>query len=83
MVVSASKKKDRRIMKEVKTINDLPKNISLGGIKFIHPETKEVCIWSGQWNQGVWYKKDINSSQIFPLFVDNLEDCLKFEIVEQ
>jgi hypothetical protein len=65
----------------MKTINDLPSNISLGGVKFKHPETGETCYWQSQWNKGVWYKKDLNSKQIFPLFVEDLMDALKFEVI--
>ncbi|MEK6880183.1 MAG: hypothetical protein AABY22_11265 [Nanoarchaeota archaeon] len=67
---------------KIKTINDLPRNISLGGLKFKHPETGEACYWRSQWQKGVWYKKDLTSSQIFPLFVNDLKEALKFEVIE-
>ena len=54
----------------------------MGGVKFKHPETGETCIWSSQWEKGIWYKKDINSNQVFTLFVEDLQDSLKFEVVE-
>lgn len=71
----------------MKKIKDLDSKISLGGIKFKHPETGEVCIWISQWGYsdgkaGVWYKKDKNSNQIFPLFLDKLEEALEFEVVK-
>lgn len=71
-----------KMKSKIKTINDLPDDISLGGVKFKHPETGEVCIWSSQWEKGVWYKKNKDDTQIFPLFVDKLEDALKFEVIE-
>ena len=65
-----------------KIINDLPPTQSLDGVKFRHPETGETCFFFSQWNKGVWYKKDPKSQQIFPLFVDDLKDVLKFELAE-
>ena len=64
----------------MKTINDLPPNQSLGGVKFKHPETGEICIWHSQWQKGIWYKKNIKDSQVFPLFVEDLKESLKFEL---
>ena len=66
---------------KIRTINDLPTNQSLGGIKFKHPETGDTCIWASQWNKGIWYKKNEKDSQLFTIFVDKLEDALKFELV--
>ena len=68
-------------------IEDLPRDKSLGGIKFRHPETGEVCYWVSQWGYpdgkaGVWYKTDLGSTRIFPLFLDKLEEALEFEVVE-
>jgi hypothetical protein len=68
-------------------IKDLPKDESLGGVRFKHPETAEICIWQSQWGYpdgkaGVWYKTDSASSKIFPLFLDNLQEALEFEVVD-
>jgi len=73
--------------KKVIKIKDLPKGKSLGGIKFKHPLTKEVCIWVSQWGYedgkaGIWYKTDEKSSQVFPLFLDKLEEALEFKVVK-
>lgn len=64
-------------------IKDLPKDKSLEGVVFLHPETKEHCIWKSQWIKGIWFKKNVKSDEIFPLFVENLEDALEFEVVEK
>jgi len=66
----------------MKIINDLPSNISLGGVKFKHPKTGEICVWHSQWEKGIWYKKNAQDTQIFPLFVKNLRDSLKFEVID-
>ena len=71
-----------KIRKKIKTINDLPKDQNLGGVKFKHPETGETCIWQSQWHKGIWFKKDKNDSQTYPLFVEDLSEALKFEVVE-
>ena len=68
-------------------IKDLPKDINLGGVKFKHPETGEVCIWASQWGYsdgkaGVWYKSDEKSTRVFPLFLNKLEEALEFEVVD-
>lgn len=63
-------------------IKDLPKNKNLRNIKFQHPITKEACYLESQWNSGIWYKKDPkNSNEVFPLFLDDLQDVLELEIV--
>ena len=70
----------------MKTINDLPSNISLGGVKFKHPKTGEICIWHSQWQKGIWYRKEEKenqkNTQIFPLYLEDLMDSLKFEVVD-
>ena len=64
-------------------IKDLEGN--LGNVQFLHPDTGEVCIWHSQWGYpgsgaGIWYKKDINSRQVFVLPLDNLKEALEFEV---
>ncbi|HNV97357.1 MAG TPA: hypothetical protein PKL13_03505 [bacterium] len=71
----------------IKRIKDLDPYKSLGGVKFKHPQTGETCIWVSQWGypdgkSGIFYKKDINSNQIYPLFIDTLEESLEYEVVE-
>lgn len=72
--------------KEIQRIKDLDPKVSLGGVKFKHPETGEICIWVSQWGYpdgkaGVFYKKDESSSQRFPLCLDNIQEALEFELV--
>ena len=62
-------------------IKDMPGNGSLGGLRFKHPETGETCIWMSQWGYpngkaGVFYRKDANSTQIFPLPLDDMTEAL-------
>ena len=57
----------------------------LGGVKFLHPETQEVCIWHSQWGYsgsgaGVWWKKNIDSPRMFPLILGDLKEALEFEV---
>lgn len=61
-------------------IKDLPQDKPLTGVVFLHPKTGERCIWRSQWANGVWFKKDAKSEQVFPLSVNKLEDALEFTI---
>jgi hypothetical protein len=76
------------MMKKAKMkIKDLPPNISLQGVKFHDPKTKTTGYWFSQWGYmdgkaGIWWKKDIKSTQTFPLFLDNLKEALEFEVVK-
>lgn len=64
-------------------IKDLPDTVSLNSVRFKHPTTGEACTWVSQWAKGIWYKTDIKSSQMHPLFVEKLEEALEFEVVEE
>lgn len=69
-----------------KKIKDLPPGISLGGIKFRDPKTKTVGYWESQWGYpdgkaGIWYRTDRKSTQVYPLFLDNLKEALEFEVI--
>ena len=63
-------------------IKDLPENISLRGTRFIYPRDGKPYYWSSQWQKGVWAKKKMDSKQLFPLFVNNLEEALEWEVSE-
>ena len=72
-------------MKKAKRIKDIKGDISLGGLKFKHPKTKEICYWHSQWGYenggaGVWYKKDPASSQVFTIQLKSLKEALNFEL---
>jgi hypothetical protein len=75
-------------MKKIKKkIKDLPKQMSLQGVKFYDPKTKTKGCWFSQWGYedgkaGIWWKKDMKSGQVFPLFLDNLKESLEFEVLE-
>lgn len=74
--------------KQKKKIKDLPPNTSLGGIKFRDPKTKTTGYWFSQWGYeggkaGVWWKKDMRSGQVYPLFLDDLKESLEFEVLEE
>ena len=71
---------------KVLKIKDLRSNISLGGVRFKHPQTGETCIWFSQWGYdggkaGIFYKTDEESTRIFPLGLDNFKQALEFELV--
>lgn len=73
--------------KDVKRIKDLPKDISLGGVRFKHPTTGTPVYWWSQWGYeggkaGVWFKHDLKSSAVFPIFLNDLSEALEFEVVE-
>jgi hypothetical protein len=86
--MGTAKTRRPKAKKVVRTLRDCPPNQSLGGVRFKHPLTGQTCIWYSQWGYengkaGVWYKTDATSSQIFPLFLDKLEQALDFELVEK
>jgi len=77
-----------RVKKEAKMrIKDLPPSTSLGGIKFRDPKTGTVGYWVAQWGYpegkaGVFYSLHPQCTQIYPLFLDNLQEALEFEVLE-
>jgi hypothetical protein len=69
-----------------KKIKDLPPNDSLTGVKFHDPRSGTKGYWYSQWGYengkaGIWYKRDMKSGAIFPLFLDNLKEALEFEVL--
>jgi hypothetical protein len=81
-MAKASAKKE-----EKKKIKDLPADINLRGVKFHDRKTGTKGYWFSQWGYedgkaGIWYKKDIKSGAVFPLFLDNLQEALEFEVIE-
>lgn len=69
-------------MKSITKIKDLDSNQNLGGIKFRYPGDNNIYYWHSQWQKGVWGKKDLNSEQVFPLFVEDLKEALEWTVVE-
>lgn len=67
---------------EIKTIADLPKGF--GGLNKIKVKAPDGTIgwWVSQWNKGVWLRKEKVDAQVFPVFVEALEECLEWPIVE-
>lgn len=79
----SKKNKDSVIVKRIK---DLPSNISLTGVHFRTPDGV-TGYWYSQWGYedgkaGVWYKKDMKSSAIFPYTMDKLMDALEWEVID-
>lgn len=54
------------------------KDKNLNGIKIKTPKGV-IGYWKSQWQAGVWLT-DGKSDRIYPQFVDNLKDCLEWEI---
>lgn len=63
-------------------IKELPEGSTLNNVRFIYPSDGQAYYWASQWGKGVWGKKDINSGQIWPLFVENIKEALEWEIAE-
>lgn len=60
---------------------------NLGGVKIKTPEGV-IGYWRSQWGYkdggaGVWLTETLDGSNIYPQFVDNLKDCLEWEITEE
>jgi hypothetical protein len=61
-------------------IKDLPQDVSLTGTRFICPMDGKPYYWLSHWEQGVLGKKDMASSEILPLFVNDLMEALEWEV---
>lgn len=64
-----------------KKIKDLLQNKSLGGVKVKTPEGF-IGYWVSQWPQGVWLRKEIGDSEVHPVFVKSLKECLEWKVIE-
>ncbi len=64
-------------------IKELPQGSTLNNVRFIYPGDGKAYYWTSQWQKGIWGKKDLNSGQIFPLFVENIQDALEWEIFDE
>ena len=69
-------------MNPIKRIKDLPFDCNLSTVKFRYPKDGKCYYWFSQWGKGVWGKTDLNSERMIPLFVNNLEETLEWEVVE-
>lgn len=63
-------------------IKDLDPKQKLGGVRFRYPGDGQVYYWHSQWQKGVWGKKDVTSTQVFPLDCDDLGETGEWEVVE-
>ena len=66
--------------KKPKRIMDLPPGSNLGGVRFIYPGDGQAYYWASQWQKGVWGKKDPDSTQLFPLHVEDVSEALKWKL---
>lgn len=64
-------------LKELKS-----KDSSLEGTKVKTPKGV-VGYWKSQWHKGVWLNVAPGKSQMYPQFVDDLRDCLEWEVTEE
>lgn len=62
-------------------IKDLPRNASLGGVRFRYPGDGKLYYWHSQWNRGVWGKLTLDSDRAIPLFVGDLTETMEWEVV--
>ena len=45
------------------------------------PKKQEVYLTSF-WNKGLWVKEDLESTKIFPICIDNVQETLEWEVIE-
>jgi hypothetical protein len=64
------------------TINDLDPKKSLSDVRFVYPCDGKKYYWISQWEKGVLGKKKLTDVRIYPLFVKNLKECLKWKVVK-
>jgi hypothetical protein len=68
--------------KEIKIIADLPEGF--GGFNQIKVKAPDGTIgwWVSQWDKGVWLRKEKGDTQVHPIFVEDLKECLDWKIIE-
>ena len=66
----------------MKTLKDVKTHSSLSGVKVKTPKGV-IGYWKSQWAKGVWITEKIGDSRQYPQFVDELRDCLDWEITEE
>ena len=62
-------------------IKDLPDGQPLEGVRFIYPVDNQPYYWISQWGKGVWGKKNMDDTRVYPLFVDDIKDALEWEVL--
>lgn len=60
-------------------VKELPKGTEMGDI-IVKTQGGEIGKWKSQWVKGVWLSG--RSTRIHPIFVESLEECLEWEVVE-
>ena len=55
---------------------------NLEGIKVKTPKGI-VGHWKSQWYKGVWLNQSPGETRMYPQFVDDLKDCLEWEVTEE
>lgn len=65
----------------MKRIKDLPADTSLGGVRFVYPKDGKKYYWVSQWQKGVWGKRSMASTELIPLFVDDLKEAMEWRVV--
>jgi len=58
------------------------KNKPLSGVKVKTPKGV-IGYWKSQWEKGVWLTQKPTSTKVYPQFVDDLRDCLEWEVTEE
>lgn len=69
--------------KKITTVADLPKGTMMGTVKVKTPGPEGITgWWVSQWDKGVWIRKEKGETRIHPVFVENLKECMDWEVVE-
>jgi hypothetical protein len=73
-------------------IKNLPPQTNMTGIKIKipdgHPEyDSNTGYWVSQWGYpdgkaGVWLKKNLNETRIYPIFLDKLDEVLEWDVAD-
>ena len=63
-------------------IKDLPRSVSLGGVKVRTPDGR-IGYWRSQWLKGVWLEEVKGSGKVTPVFVEDLKETLEWEILDE
>lgn len=52
-----------------------------------NPNNLKHGYWESQWGYpdgkaGIWFKKSMNDTRLYPVFLDKLKDCLDWDVIQ-
>ena len=52
-----------------------------------NPHKLKQGYWASQWGYpdgkaGIWFKKSLSGTRLYPVFLEQLKDCLEWDVIE-